>query len=124
MSVAGEVVQALLPQRVPGGHEQSGARPCIVVGDFSPLGSMRYPMVLVVPLTSVNAFRVGWASPYPRLYPRLQAGSGAGAVAVDSFALLDQLTALDAGRVVGSRGSLTLEELQPLLDGLREAIGS
>lgn len=123
MSAAGQVVQALLPQRVPGGREQAGPRPCVVVGEFAVLGTMRFPMVLLVPLTSATPQRDAWSAPHPDLYPRLPAGAGAGAIVRDSVVLLDQLTSIDAARVVGLRGVLTAAELRPILGGLAAAIG-
>lgn len=122
MSVVGQVVQALLPRRIPGGHEQAGARPCVIIGDFAELGAMRFPMVLLVPLTSRTPEREAWANGSPLLYPALRAGDGKGAIIRDSFVLLDQITALDAARVVGLRGELSPAEFQPIRDGLRQLL--
>ncbi len=85
---------------------------------------MRFPMVLLVPLTSANPSRETWASTGASLYPRQAAGAGGGAIVVDSFALLDQVSAIDATRVTAVRGKLDAAEVQPILDGLRRAIGS
>jgi len=46
----GDVVFVNLPSHNPKGHEQEGKRPAVVVG--VPLGDVRYPVVVVVPLTT------------------------------------------------------------------------
>ncbi|MBC7542388.1 MAG: type II toxin-antitoxin system PemK/MazF family toxin [Candidatus Sericytochromatia bacterium] len=60
-----------MPTHDPAGHEQQGIRPAVVVG--IPVPPVRYPMVMVVPLTSKTG---GWQTANPTLYPVLQAGSG------------------------------------------------
>lgn len=49
-AVPGDVLLIALPSHDPKGHEQEGLRPAIVVG--IPRGPVRYPVVIVVPLTS------------------------------------------------------------------------
>ncbi|HUW66056.1 MAG TPA: type II toxin-antitoxin system PemK/MazF family toxin [Spirochaetia bacterium] len=52
----GDILIVRLPSHIPKAHEQEGERP-VVVG--LPTGSVRYPVVVVVPLTT----QVGtWAS--------------------------------------------------------------
>ena len=46
----GDVVFVNLPSQNPKGHEQEGRRPAVIVG--VPLKNVRYPVVVVVPLTT------------------------------------------------------------------------
>jgi mRNA interferase MazF len=75
------------------GHEQRGARPCVVVSDPEITGSQRFPLVCVVPVTGAP----GEGLLYPRLSP-----SKSGLVK-ESFALIDQLRSIDKRRVRGVR---------------------
>ena len=47
-----DVVTAKFPSQNPSGREQEGYRPAIVVGIPSRLGKMRFPLVLVAPMTT------------------------------------------------------------------------
>lgn len=98
----GDVLVVRLPLHPPGGHEQEGFRPAIVVGWPARLGFPRYPMLIIAPLTTARG--QGWASQSPDLYPMLQAGDGG--LPVHSLVLMDQLRAVDAGRVVRRLGAL------------------
>lgn len=91
-----------LPQHSPVGHEQEGLRPGIVVGRPPRLGQPRYPTLIIVPLTTAR--NQGWARQAPNLYPLLRGGNGG--LPFDSLVLLDQVRAVDAGRVVRRIGSL------------------
>ncbi|HAG08004.1 MAG TPA: hypothetical protein DCK87_00305 [Desulfotomaculum sp.] len=46
----GDILLIALPSHDPSGHEQEGVRPAIAVG--VPQGHVRYPVVIVVPLTT------------------------------------------------------------------------
>jgi mRNA interferase MazF len=48
----GDVILVTFPAQVSPGREQQGYRPAIVVGIPQRLGTPRYPLLLVVPLTS------------------------------------------------------------------------
>jgi mRNA interferase MazF len=112
----GDVVLVQFPSSVPSGHEQEGQRPAIVVG--IPLGVVRYPTVVVVPLTTQGG---PWAKENSQVYPLLPAGSGQ--LKQDSIALLDQVRAVDVQRIVRYFGSLTAEDYAPIVEGLLQMIG-
>jgi mRNA interferase MazF len=106
----GDVIVATLPEQVPPGREQQGYRPVIVVGVPEALGTLRYPMLLVIPLTTNRRQQC------PALYPVLAAGNGA--LPTSSIALLDQVRSLDKTRISRYIGTLTPEQYQPILNGL------
>jgi mRNA interferase MazF len=110
----GDVIVAALPEQVPPGREQKGYRPVIVVGVPGALGTPRYPMLLVIPLTTNRD--QSWAMDCPALYPVLAAGEGA--LPTSSIALLDQVRSLDKSRVKRYIGTLTPQQYQPILNGL------
>lgn len=110
----GDVIVAKLPQQVPPGREQQGYRPVIIVGIPETLGTPRYPMVFVIPLTTNRNQQ--WAIDCPDLYPVLSAGEGA--LPTRSIALLDQVRSLDKTRVIRYMGTLTPAQYQPIRDGL------
>lgn len=89
----GDVVLVKFPSSVPSRREQEGQRPAIVVG--IPLGVVRYPTIVVVPLTTQNGL---WAQENSNVYPKLPAGIGR--LKQDSIVLLDQILAVDVRRVV------------------------
>lgn len=108
----GDVVLVSLPSHQPKGHEQEGRRPAIVVG--IPTGVVRYPIILVAPLTT----QIGeWVQKNANLYPQLAAGVGG--LSQNSVVLLDQIRAVDAERVVSYLGSLTVGQYQPIVEGLQ-----
>ena len=107
----GAVVLIALPLNDPKGHEQEGKRPAIVVG--IPQGLPRYPVVIVVPLTTQSG---PWAEKNPNLYRQLPAG--AGGIPQASIALLDQIRALDVRRVNAYLGSLEPEIFTPIRNNL------
>jgi mRNA interferase MazF len=106
----------LLPSHQPQGREQEGKRPAIVVG--IPQGKVRYPVILIAPLTTQMG---DWVQKNSVLYPRLEAGVGN--LSQPSIALLDQIRAIDVQRVVAYFGSLTTEQYRPILEGLRQILG-
>lgn len=108
----GDVVLVRLPSHEPKGHEQEGRRPAIVLG--IPNGEVRYPVVLIAPLTT----QVGdWVHKNPRIYPQL--ATGAGGLSQKSVVLLDQIRAVDVQRVTAYLGTLTDEQYQLLVEGLK-----
>jgi len=68
----GDVITVDLPS-YSRGHEQTGIRPAIVVGLPILLGKPRYPMLVIVPMTTTTG---PWSGQSPDLYPPLQAGDG------------------------------------------------
>ena len=113
----GDVMVATLPSRSPEGHEQTGTRPVVVVA--VPAEPLRYPVIVVVPLTT----RVGrWVDANPSVYVGLRAG--AGGLPVESTALLDQVGSIDVRRIQGYLGMLDDEDSVKIIANLRSMIGS
>ena len=102
----------MFPVHHPPGHEQEGSRPAVVVA--VPIGPTRFPVVLVVPLTTQAR---EWTDRNPALYPRLDAGSGG--LIHPSVALLDQVRAVDARRLATYLGTLSRAAYAPIHRGLR-----
>ena len=105
--VPGDLLLVALPSHKPKGHEQEGYRPVIVVG--VPIGVVRYPVVIVVPLTTHSGL---WAEENPDLYQHIPSGSGG--LYQDSIALIDQLRAVDVRRVKAYLGSLDTKSFYPI----------
>ena len=114
----GDLVTASFPQQNPQGREQEGYRPSIVVGFPNRLGNPRFELIVVIPLTTDKGQT--WVTNSPDLYPKFAAGIGG--LSSPSIALLDQVRVLDVSRIVAYRGSLTPEEYEPILMGLRRMI--
>ena len=95
------------------GHEQSGARPCVVVTDPAVTEDQRFPMLAVVPLTGTP----GEGALYPGLRP------GASGLVKPSWALIDQLRTIDKRRVLRVFGVISPEELAAVDDGLQLLLG-
>ena len=114
----GWVLRVNLAQRVPPGHEQEGLRPVVVVGLPSLVGQPRYPVIVVVPLTTDRAQK--WVHASPALYPKLP--SGVGGLPKDSVALLDQIQIIDASRVALKLGELKKTEMGPITKGLKKIL--
>jgi mRNA interferase MazF len=91
------------------GHEQRGARPCVVVSDPIVTHDQRFPMVAVVPLTGTP----GEGALYPCLRP------GPSGLRKPSWALVDQLRSIDKRRVTQLHGVVEPEELAAIDNGLR-----
>lgn len=106
------------PPQTPALHEQQGIRPAVVVGRPSNTGTVRFELVIVVPITRQSG---DWTAQNPILYPSLQAGVGN--LTADSIVLLDQVRAVDIRRVLRYLGSLTAEEYQPIANGLKAMFG-
>ncbi len=111
----GDVVFALFPSHRPGGHEQEGMRPAVVVGLPERLGDPRFGVLIVAPMTTDRGQE--WAERSPTLYPCFPEGTAN--LRSSSVCLLDQARALDASRVRRYRGSLNREQYRPVGDGLR-----
>ncbi|MBC8121564.1 MAG: type II toxin-antitoxin system PemK/MazF family toxin [Gemmatimonadaceae bacterium] len=111
---SGAVLFIGFPVRQPTGREQQGDRPAIVVGIPETVALPRFPLLLVVPVTTDR--NQTWALTASELYPRLPAG--AGGLRVSSIALLDQLCAVDRTRVGNYIGSLTASQYQPIRECL------
>ncbi|MEH1906366.1 MAG: type II toxin-antitoxin system PemK/MazF family toxin [Nostoc sp.] len=111
----GDVVTARFPQQNPQGREQEGYRPAIVVGFPNRLGTLRFSLIVVIPMTTDRGQM--WAIASPDLYPRFAAGVAG--LSSPSIALLDQVRVLDVNRIIDYRGSLTPEKYEPILIGLQ-----
>jgi mRNA interferase MazF len=105
-----DVITALFPSHRPQAHEQEGYRPAIVLGVPSKLGTPRYDMVLVVPLTTDH--NQSWANAAFDLYPRLKAGIGN--LPNDSIVLMEQIRALHTSRMQRYVGQLSKSEFAPI----------
>lgn len=108
----GDVILVRLLSHVPGGREQEGVRPAVVIS--VPPEPVRYPLVIAVPLTSQSGL---WAQRHPEIYPSLAAGEAG--LSRRSVVLLDQIRGVDARRVVGYLGSLDEHDLERIRAGLR-----
>jgi len=95
------------------GHEQRGARPCVVVSDPDVTEDQRYPVLCVVPVTSTPGRGA--------LYPPIEAGPGG--LTRRSFALLDQIRSVDKRRIGRIFGKIAPGELASLDEGLRLFLG-
>jgi mRNA interferase MazF len=113
-----DIVIASFPDHQPPGREQQGSRPAIVVGFPAKVQPPRYPVVLVVPITSDKGQL--WATKSPRLYPKLKAGTGN--LPNDSIILLDQIRALDESRLGRYLGKLTPEMFQPIKEAVLDIL--
>jgi mRNA interferase MazF len=102
----GDILLITLPSHLPKGHEQEGLRPAIVVG--IPQGPVRYPVIIVVPLTTSGGI---WVNKNPRLYHFLPPQAG---LQKPSIALIDQIRAVDANRIKDHLGSLNMDVLQQI----------
>ncbi len=89
---SGDILLISLPDHSPRGHEQEGERPAIVVAVPK---SVRYPVVIVIPLTTADG---PWVDKNPSLYKRIP--KNASGLPKDSIALIDQIRAVDVHRIV------------------------
>ena len=95
----GDVVIVALPTNTTRGRKPQGTRPAVVVG--IPSGEVRYPIILIVPLTTQTGC---WALNNPSLYRSLEAG--AGGFPQSSIVLLDQVRGLDTRRILEYLGTI------------------
>ena len=112
----GDIVTARFPEQKPQGREQEGYRPAIVVGFPNLLGTPRFQVIIVVPMTTYR--NQSWADNSPNLYPVFSAGIAG--LKSPSIALLDQIRVIDARRIVNYRGSLTTEQYQVIENELKK----
>ncbi len=115
----GDVVSALFPLHRPGGREQEGYRPAVVVGLPELAGMPRFGVLIVAPMTTDRGQE--WAKRSPELYPRYPEGTAN--LRSPSVCLPDQVRALDVGRVRSYRGTLSKEEYSPIRKGLAKITG-
>jgi len=95
------------------GHEQRGARPCVVVTAPEVNDDQRFPMMAVVPVTGT----LGEGALYPPLRP------GASGLIKPSWALIDQIRSVDKRRVRRIFGQVSSSELATIDEGLRLFLG-
>jgi mRNA interferase MazF len=95
------------------GHEQRGARPCVVVSDPSVAAHQRYPLIAVVPVTGTPGEGI--------LYPRLEKGEGG--LRRPSWALVDQVRSVDKRRVLRVFAGIGDDELERIDDALQIFLG-
>jgi mRNA interferase MazF len=95
------------------GHEQRGARRCIVVSDPAVNADQRFPLIAVVPVTGT----AGEGALYPDLSP------GKSGLTKPSFALIDHLRSIDKRRIRRVFGRVTNEELAAVDQGLELFLG-
>lgn len=116
----GAVVTALFPIHHPGGHEQQGYRPAVVVGFPELVGTPRFDVLIVAPMTTYKGQE--WAEQSPHLYPRYPVGTAN--LRSPSICLLDQVRALDIQRVHRYRGTLSKEQYRPIYRTLSRILDS
>ena len=95
------------------GHEQRGTRPCVLVSDPEASEDQHFPMVCVIPLTGTRGEGA--------LYPKISAGSSG--LRRDSYALVDQVRAVDKRRVTTIFGPVDPPDLEAIDEGLRLFLG-
>lgn len=95
------------------GHEQRGARPCVIVSDPEVISDQRFPLICVVPVTGTP----GQGLLYPELAP------GKSGLAKKSFALIDQLRSIDKRRIRRVFGELAPHEIAAIDEGLAAFLG-
>ncbi|MBM3236548.1 type II toxin-antitoxin system PemK/MazF family toxin [Candidatus Poribacteria bacterium] len=100
------------------GREQTGIRPAIVVGLPTFLGKPRYPILVIVPMTTTTG---PWRSQYPDFYPPLQVGDGG--LTKPCVALLDQVRSISISRIGRYIGSLNPQQFAPISTGLKQIFG-
>lgn len=95
------------------GHEQRGARPCVVVSDPEVISNQRFPLICVVPVTGTPGQGL--------LYPELAAGKSG--LTKQSFALIDQLRSIDKRRIRRVFGELAAHEIAAIDEGMAAFLG-
>lgn len=115
-----DVISVLFPAHDPGGHEQEGYRPAVIVGQPERVGTPRFPLFIIAPMTTDRGQE--WAEQSSGLYPRFRKGTAN--LRASSICLVDQVRALGPERIRGYRGTLGEEEYQPIREGLQRMIGT
>jgi mRNA interferase MazF len=95
------------------GHEQRGARPCVIVSDADVTADQRFPLVAVVPVSAA----AGEGAFYPPLAP------GRSGLRKTSYALVDQIRSVDKRRITRVFGKLSADEAAAIDEGLRLFLG-
>jgi len=116
----GDIVVIQMPQHLPRGTEQEGQRPALVVGIPQVLGDPRFPLVLVVPLTTDR--HQTWSQLSPELYPTLSAGTAG--LTADSVVLFDQLRAVSIARITSYLGTLPSDVYASIQGAIKRMLGS
>lgn len=109
-NIFGLVLEIRLPERRPSGHEQTGLRPCLVIADAGLHQHLNFPQYIICPITS-TLLEAGLM--------RVILPEGSAGLRLPGTILLDQLQAVDVGRVVGFYGRLEELQLEPVRLGLR-----
>ena len=109
-SLFGQVLELRLPQRKPVGHEQTGIRPCLIIGDPGIHQKTNFPQYVICPITSTIL--------EPGLM-RVAIHEGMAGLTRSGTLLLDQIQAVDVGRITGAYGRFSSVELEPVRLGLR-----
>lgn len=112
----GDIVTAAFPARDPQGREQEGLRPAVVAALPDRLGPGRFPLLVLVPFTSYH--KQPWVNTAPERYPRFEPGTAG--LRSPSVALLDQVVAVDVGRIRRRRGRLSPEQYGVVRTGLEQ----
>ncbi len=115
----GDMVSARFPGHNPRGREQEGFRPAVVVGMPELLGTPRFAVLLLAPMTSDKGYR--WVEQAPTLYPRYPVGTAG--LRSDSICLVDQVRSMSTERIDRYHGSLTTEQYRPIREALERMIG-
>jgi len=95
------------------GHEQRGARPCIIISDPLVIDSQRFSMVAVVPISGTP----GEGALYPLLRP------GDSGLCRPSYGLIDQLRTIDKRRIRSVFGTITEKEMDTVDEGILLFLG-
>lgn len=109
-SLFGQVLEIRLPQRKPVGHEQTGIRPCLIVGDPGTHQKTNFPQYIICPITSTIL--------KPGLI-RIALQAGMAGLKLPGTLLLDQIQTVDVGRITGAYGRFSALELESVRLGLR-----
>jgi mRNA interferase MazF len=108
----GTVVLATLDPTI--GQEQRGTRPCVVVSDDVVAAHQRFPVLVLVPLTSTRLDGML----YTQIEPTQENG-----LKNTSYALVDQIRVVDKARVLRMHGHLSKKDLDSLSKALRTMLG-
>jgi mRNA interferase MazF len=111
----GDVLVIRFPAQQLTGREQEGLRPSILLAIPNELGIPRFPMLVVVPVTTDTG--QPWVLSSPGLYPRLAVGVAN--LNNASVVLLDQVCSVDRVRVGRCIGSLTSGQYDPICNALQ-----
>lgn len=96
------------------GQEQSGVRPCLVIGDSAIAAHQRFPLLMIAPLTSTPLAGVL----YPEVVP-----SASNGLTKQSYVLVDQMRSIDKQRVIKAYGRLSVAELAAVDKALGALLG-